>query len=291
MNKLKTATEMVAELRDGMTIGIGGWGPRRKPMALIREIVRSDLKDLTIVCYGGADVGMLCAAGKVKKLIFAFVSLDFIPLEPFFRKAREQGELELMEIDEGMLLLGLRAAAWGCPFIPTQVGLGTDVLKHNPDLKVVDSPYDDKEWVAMPAIKLDAALVHVDHADERGVCQISAPDHHMDDWFVRAAKKSYVSCDELVTSDHFNSPEAARQVFWERSLTTAVCHLPGGAHPTSCAPFNGIDNKHFLHYNKCAKEGGFSAYSDEFINGKTEQEYQELLGGLAAIRAIPQTTY
>ena len=115
MNKLKTASQIVAQLQDGMTIGIGGWGPRRKPMALIREILRSDLKDLTIVSYGGADVGMLCAAGKVKKVIFAFVSLDFIPLEPFFRKAREQGQLEVMEIDEGMLLLGLRAAAWGCP--------------------------------------------------------------------------------------------------------------------------------------------------------------------------------
>ena len=43
--------------------------PRRKPMALVREILRSELKDLTIVAYGGADVGMLCAAGKVKKVI------------------------------------------------------------------------------------------------------------------------------------------------------------------------------------------------------------------------------
>ena len=48
-----------------------------------------------------------------------------------------------MEIDEGMMLLGLRAAAWGVPFIPTQVGLGTDVIKNNPELAVIDSPYDD----------------------------------------------------------------------------------------------------------------------------------------------------
>ena len=67
MDKQMTAAEVVAQLRDGMTIGIGGWGPRRKPMALVREILRSDLKDLTLVSYGGADVGMLCAAGKVKK--------------------------------------------------------------------------------------------------------------------------------------------------------------------------------------------------------------------------------
>ena len=80
MDKVTTSKGAIAQLKDGMTIGIGGWGPRRKPMGLVREILRSDLKNLTIVSYGGADVGMLCAAGKVKKLIFAFVSLDFIPL-------------------------------------------------------------------------------------------------------------------------------------------------------------------------------------------------------------------
>jgi glutaconate CoA-transferase subunit A len=76
MNKQMTAQQVVASLHSGMTIGIGGWGPRRKPMALVREILRSQLTDLTIVSYGGADVGMLCAAGKVKKLVYAFVSLD-----------------------------------------------------------------------------------------------------------------------------------------------------------------------------------------------------------------------
>jgi glutaconate CoA-transferase, subunit A len=63
LNKELTAAQVVAQLRDGMTLGIGGWGPRRKPMALVREILRSPLKDLTVVSYAGPDVGMLCAAG------------------------------------------------------------------------------------------------------------------------------------------------------------------------------------------------------------------------------------
>src|SRR5262249_39414497 len=67
--KLMTAADVVAELRPGMTIGIGGWGSRRKPMALVREICRSELADLTIVSYGGPDVGLLLAAGKVRKLV------------------------------------------------------------------------------------------------------------------------------------------------------------------------------------------------------------------------------
>jgi glutaconate CoA-transferase subunit A len=168
MNKCVSAAEAVSAIESGMTIGIGGWGPRRKPMGLVRELLRSDVRDLTVVAYGGADVGLLCAAGKVKKVVFAFVSLDFMPLEPAFRKARESGAIEVREVDEGMMLLGLRAAAWGSPYIPTRIGIGTDVVTRNPDLKLVESPFDDKEWVAMPALNLDVALIHATKADERG---------------------------------------------------------------------------------------------------------------------------
>ena len=61
INKCMTPEKMVSQIEDGMTIGIGGWGARRKPMHLIREIVKSNLKDLTIVSYGGCDVGMLAS--------------------------------------------------------------------------------------------------------------------------------------------------------------------------------------------------------------------------------------
>jgi glutaconate CoA-transferase subunit A len=289
LNKQMTTAEIVGQLRDGMTIGIGGWGPRRKPMALVREILRSDLKDLTVVAYGGADVGMLCAAGKIRKLVFAFVSLDFIPLEPYFRKARQDAALEVMEIDEGMLLLGLRAAAMNVPFIPTAVGLGTDVLRHNPQIKLIASPYaDGKDWVAMPALKLDAALVHVDRADVRGVCQISGPDHYMDDLFVRAATRSYVTCDELVDSEYFHRDAAqAHQVFWERNLTTGVAHVPGGAHPSSCAPLYGVDVAHFKAYNATVQAAdGWQGYVRDYVDC-THEQYLEKVGGLAAIRELP----
>ena len=286
-NKLMTAKDVVASIKDGMTIGIGGWGPRRKPMALVRELLRSDVKDLTVVAYGGADVGMLCAAGKVKKLIFAFVSLDFIPLEPYFRKARQNGAIEVMEIDEGHMVLGLKAAGMRIPYIPTRVGLGTDVIKHNSNIKLVDSPYDNKEWVAMPAINLDVALLHVDRADSRGVCQIAGPDIYMDDLFARAATNTFVSCDELVESSTFESADAARLVFWERSETTGVVHLPGGAHPTSCAPLYGFDVKHFKEYVASSKEeSGWSEYQQKYVQ-YTEQEYLEKVGGMDAIKRLP----
>lgn len=287
MNKLTGAGDAIAQLRDGMTIGIGGWGPRRKPMALVRELLRSSLRDLTIVAYGGADVGMLCAAGKVRKLIFAFVSLDFIPLEPYFRSARQSGKLEVMEIDEGLLLLGLKAAAMRIPFIPTRVGLGTDVLKHNPGIRLIDSPYDERQWLAMPALPLDAALLHVDRADVRGVCQVKGPDLYMDDVFARAAARTYVSCDELVEPAFFESGEEARYVPWERSETGAVVHLPCGAHPSSCAPLYGFDVQHFKEYAASAKEAdGWARYYERYI-ACGEEQYLQRIGGEAAVKALP----
>ena len=91
MNKLISADEAVATLESGMTLGIGGWGSRRKPMSLVRALLRSDVTDLTVVTYGGPDVGLLCAAGRVRKLVYGFVTLDSIPLEPHFRAARQAG--------------------------------------------------------------------------------------------------------------------------------------------------------------------------------------------------------
>src|SRR5712692_7385675 len=134
-----SVAEVVAELRDGMTVGIGGWGSRRKPMAIVKEVLRSSLRDLTLVAYGGPEVGMLCAAGKARKVVYGFVSLDSIPLEPHFRAARQQGTIEAMELDEGMLQWGLRAAAMRVSFLPCRAGRGSASMEVNPDLRTVVS--------------------------------------------------------------------------------------------------------------------------------------------------------
>jgi len=292
IDKQKSAAEIVATLKSGMTIGIGGWGPRRKPMALVREILRSDLKDLTIVGYGGTDMGMLCAAGKVKKLIYGFVSLDFIPLEPFFRKAREAGTIEAMELDEGLLHWGLRAAAMRLPFLPTRSGLATDqIAKVNPDLRMVTSPYDDGEvLLAMPAIKLDVALLHVHKADRLGNTRLYSPDPFFDEQMARAADRCIVSCEELV--DRIDSDEAdARFNPYERSLVTAVVLTRGGAHPTSHVPGYGWDAAHLKRYCAAAEEdNGWANYCAEFL-GEDEAAYQKAVGGLDAITSLPRQVF
>lgn len=285
MDKIVSYKDVVDQLSDGMIIGIGGWGARRKPMSLIREICQSDLKDLTVVSYGGPDVGLLCAHKKIKKLIFGFVSLDMIPLETHFRLARQNNEIDVMELDEGMVQWGLRAAAMNLPFLPTRVGLGTDVLTSNPELKLTKSPYADaEELVAMPALNLDVALLHVNKSDEKGNTQIIGPDPFFDELFARAAKKTFISSEEVVSTSELGGKDGAIFNRFERSLVTGVLHSPCGAHPTSCAPNYGFDLKHLKEYSDAAKS--FDDYRSKYLN-KTHEEYVDSVGGTEAIQKIP----
>jgi glutaconate CoA-transferase, subunit A len=288
LDKQMSARDVIAQLSDGMTIGIGGWGPRRKPMALVREIARSNLKDLTIVAYGGPDVGLLCAAGKVRKVVFGFVSLDVIPLEPHFRRAREQGRIDVLELDEGLLQLGLRAAAARLPFIATRTGLGTALLDHAPQLRTVKSPYDDGETLlAMPALELDVALLHVNAADPRGNTRIDSPDPFFDAWFARAAQRCYVSTETLDASLASSDLELARRNPFERSLVTGVVHAPGGAHPTSCGPAYGWDLPHLRTYCASAEDDALAAAYLRDVAGRDEGQYLEAVGGLSHVTALP----
>jgi acyl CoA:acetate/3-ketoacid CoA transferase alpha subunit len=236
-DKRTTIDEVVSELRDGMTIGIGGWGSRRKPMSLVRALCRSDVRDLTVVSYGGPDVGLLCATGKVRKVVFAFVSLDSIALEPHFRNAMQAGAVETLQLDEGMFLLGLQAAAWRVPFLPTRVGLGSDVVAKQSEIRTVTSPYEDgEELVAMPALTLDVALVHQNRADAAGNAQFLGPDLYFDDLMCQAAQRSFVTCERIVDTGDLLKEGSHHTLRISRLWTDGVVETPNGAHFTSCVP-------------------------------------------------------
>jgi glutaconate CoA-transferase subunit A len=275
IDKRMTADEAVAEVTDGMTIGIGGWGSRRKPMAFIRALVRKGVKDLTVVSYGGPDIGILCATGQIKKAVYGFVSLDSIPLEPHFRKARQNGTLEAVELDEGMFLLGLRAAAQRLPFLPTRAGLGSDVLKINPHLKTVTSPYDDgEELVAVPALNVDVAFVHMNRADVSGNGQALGRDPYFDNLFCMAAKKAFMSCERIVSTDELVGGGPLPSLLINRMMVAGVVEAPGGAHFTECLPDYARDEKFQREYAATAKDDeAWKAFRAKYLD-VSEAEYQ-----------------
>lgn len=279
--KLLSEEEVVAQLTDGMTIGVGGWGSRRKPMSIIRAIARSDLRDLTIVSFAGPDLGLLCAAGKVTRALYPFASLDSIALEPHFRAARQSGSLEDVPWDEGMFLLGLQAAAWRVPFLPTRVGLGSDLLVHNKMLGTVTSPFEDgMELVAVPALRLDAALCHLNLSDARGNAAFLGPDLYFDDLFLRAApQRRFISVERVVATEDL-AMEAGTELRMRvaRMMVDGVVHRPGGALFTSCVPEYERDEGLQKEYAAAARSAeAWEVFRKDWVD-ITEEEFQAKVG-------------
>jgi glutaconate CoA-transferase, subunit A len=275
-DKRVTIDDVVADVRDGMTIGIGGWGSRRKPMALVRALCRSPVKDLRVVSYGGPDVGLLCRAGKVREVVYAFVSLDSIPLEPHFRNARQSGAVTTMELDEGMFLLGLQAAAWRVPFLPTRVGLGSDVMRLNPRLRTVRSPYaDGEDLVAMPALPLDVALIHMHRGDQGGTGQFLNVDPYFDDLMCMAATRRFMSVERIVDTEDLLKAGPVQSIRINRLMTDGVVETPHGAHFTECVPDYARDEAFQRAYTGSAKsEEAWDEFRARYID-VTEDEYQQ----------------
>jgi acyl CoA:acetate/3-ketoacid CoA transferase alpha subunit len=280
-NKVTTLDAAVAELRDGMTIGIGGWGSRRKPMAFVRAILRTEVKDLTVVTYGGPDLGLLCSAGKVRRAYYGFVSLDSPPFyDPWFSKARTTGAIEAREMDEGMLRCGLQAAAQRLPFLPTRAGLGSSVPDFwEGELKTVTSPYEapgggHETLIAMPALNLDAAFVHLNLGDERGNAAYTGIDPYFDDLFLMSAQRRFLSVEKIVPTEELVAAASPQTQVINRMMVDKVVEAPGGAHFTIGAADYGRDEKFQRHYAEAAKsDETWAEFKATYLAG-SEDHYQ-----------------
>jgi glutaconate CoA-transferase subunit A len=207
--------------------------------------------------------------------VFGFVSLDSIAYDPWFVRVRQAGGIAVREMDEGMVVVGLRAAAQRLPFLPIRAGLGSDVLTYDPSLRTVRSPYDDgEELVAMPALNLDVALVHLSRADPHGNASYLGPDPYLDDLFCLAAQRRFVSCERVVTTAELTSDAPPQALLLNRMMVDGVIETPGGAHFTSCVPDYGRDEAFQKEYAAAAADPeSWPAFASRYLSG-TEQDYQ-----------------
>jgi glutaconate CoA-transferase, subunit A len=279
-DKRTTLDEAVASIESGMTIGIGGWGSRRKPMAFVRALLRTDVTDLTVVTYGGPDLGLLCSAGKVKRAYYGFVSLDSPPFyDPWFAKARTTGAIEAREMDEGMLRCGLQAAAQRLPFLPIRAGMGSDVRAFwGDELKTVKSPYPTgdgyEELVAMPALNLDAAFVHMNLGDAKGNAAYTGIDPYFDDLFLMSAQRRHLSVEKIVSTEELVKSVVLQQQIINRMMVDTVVEAPNGAHFTTNEPDYRRDEKFQRHYAEAAgSEETWAEFVKTYLSG-TEADYQ-----------------
>ena len=291
-DKRTTLDDAVSTIESGMTIGIGGWGSRRKPMAFVRALLRTNVTDLTIVSYGGPDVGLLCSAGKVKRVYYGFVSLDSPPFyDPWFAKARTTGAIEAREMDEGMLRCGLQAAAQRLPFLPIRAGLGSDVRTFwGDELKTVTSPYPARtggheELVAMPALTLDAAFVHMNLGDTQGNAAYTGIDPYFDDLYLMAAEKRFLSIERVVSTEELVKAVPPQALLVNRMMVDTVVEAPNGAHFTTNEPDYRRDEKFQRHYAEAAaSDETWRDFVSTYLSG-SEAEYQSAVREFAEAQA------
>lgn len=231
--------EAVGTIEDGMTVVLGGAGLSRKPMAMVEALALSDVRDLRLVTWvGGPDVDVLLAAGKVEELVYGYVGFDAFGMAPSFRAARQAGALKVREWSEYLVMAALEAGARRLPFMPAKSGLGTDVLRADPGLRTMRAPYTDELLVAVPAIRPDVALLHVNEGDRLGHLRILG-EPHLDPLAARAAARTYATAERVLDSSDDGGDRMTTRIV--APWITGVVEAPGGAGFTSCFPEYPID--------------------------------------------------
>ncbi len=210
-------------VEDGMIIAVG----TPPPMALLRQIIRRQVKNLTVVDVG-LSLDLLIAAGCVRKVVTYYAGGGFgVPVAPLFRRAVERGEIEVWEGEEGILTAGLQAAAQSLPFLPWRGGVGTSLPEVNPNLKVFHDPLRGETLIAVPPIKPDITLLHAATADPYGNVQHLGGPGWLDLFLHRAADRTIVQVERVIPN------EEIRHNPWATTIAgaDAIVRTPYGAHP------------------------------------------------------------
>lgn len=265
----------------GMFLAVGGGPLRITPMALLREVLRSGVRDLDLLVTptGGLGVDMLIGAGVARSVEFAQIVLDEFGMAPHFRRQAEAGRLRCKDHTCPALLSGLQAAAMGIPFIPVRGLIGSDYLRVRPEFKVVQDPYSGEEIVVVPPLAPDLALIHAIKGDRYGNLLLERTED--DQLLIRAAKRVVASVEELVEPEELRrSPEGV----WVPSLyVDAIIPLPYGAHPTDCRGYYPIDEDHIREYLEASQSPeAFQEYLERYVYRAADHEaYLEVIGSKA----------
>lgn len=278
MSKLKDISEALDGIEDGATIGIGGWIFNSQPMALVRELIRRNKRNLRLVpAPGSIAPDMLIGAGCVAETGCVFISFEQFGLAPHFRRAAESGSIRIHELDGPAIAGGLRAAACDLPYglIPDMC---TDLPRVNPQTyQPVPRTTGERAMLKVPAIHLDVVLLHAQQADEFGNVQYFGP-VFFDVLMAQAAKKVIVSVDRIVPTEVIRRSNHLTKL--PSAFVHSVVETPFGAHPTSSGGLYEADDDHLGEYVRAS--GGaasFAKYLETYVSGvASHRDYHKRIG-------------
>jgi Acyl CoA:acetate/3-ketoacid CoA transferase, alpha subunit len=242
LSKLMSIKDAVNLVKDGDSITISGMSFHRNPMAFIYELIKSGKKGLYFIDREpGFGLEVLLKHGAVKKIRAAMATLEWFGIPPNFRKMIENKDVEFIEDTCGAFIAGIRAGAFGLPFMPVKGVIGSDLVKIHEkleDWKVVKDPFSGEDILLVKAIVPDVAVIHVHKADEEGNSEILGPLYE-DEYKAKASKITIITAEEIVDKSYFYG----KRPTINGEYITAVVHAPRGAEPTSMFGLYDVDWK------------------------------------------------
>lgn len=278
MTKLISLSEAVARfVQDGDVVYAAGF-THLIPFAAGHEIIRQRRRELTLArATPDLIYDQMVAAGCARKVIFSYMGNPGVGSLRIVRTEIEAGRLEWEEYSHFGMISRLQAGAAGLPFMPMNPTGAVDLERANPLIKRVIDPYSGRELIAVPALNPDVAIVHVQRADKDGNAHL---------WGILgeqkevafASKKVILSAEEIVDETVIRSDP--NRTLIPGFIVSAVCHVPGAAHPSYAQGYYDRDNDFYLKWDKISENPELvKSYLDEWVYGvKDRAEFWQKLG-------------
>lgn len=270
MAEILTLREAIQRfVHDGDSIALEGF-THLIPTAAAHEIIRQGRKDLTLIRMTPDLVyDLLIGAGCAKKLIFSWGGNPGVGSLHRLRDAVEKGwpqPLQISEHSHAAMANAYVAGASGLPFAVLRGYQGSDLLKVNQDIKFIQCPFTGEQLAAVPSVRPDVTVIHAQKADRKGNVLIQGI-LGVQKEAALAAKRCIVTVEEIV--DKLDAPmNACVLPGWALS---AVCLVPGGAHPSYAHGYSERDNRFYQAWDPIARDREtFTVWIDTYIRGTAD---------------------
>ena len=267
-DKVTTFEEAAKMVGDGNHVAIGGIMYSRTPMGMLRQVIRSGVKNLTVSrLLFSYESDLMFVGGNVNTVVTSWISMGVTwGVSRIMRHYVENGLVKIEEWSHYAMNLRYKAGALGVPFLPTLSMLGSDLPKQV-GVKEMDCPFTGKKLCLVPALYPDVAIIHVQRADKYGNAQIDGMPFADAD-IARASARVIITAEEIVSADRIRRESDRTSIPF--FCVDAVVEAPYGSYPHECPGLYQSDYEFFHEYGTAVSEKGVDAvkkYLDDYVFG------------------------
>jgi glutaconate CoA-transferase subunit A len=251
-SKLMSLPEAITRfVASGDAIAMGTAQETLIPFAAGQEIIRQKKKDLTLIGpISDILFDQLIGGGCVDRIRASWVGNVITGSCYNFRRAVENGVVQIEDHSNLTISMALRAGAMGVPFMPARSALGSDLYKTNAGLKTISCPFTGERLTAVAAISPDAAIIHAQRADKFGNAHVWG-NLGITREACLSSKNVIITVEEVVSPEIISSDP--NRVIIPGFLVGAVVHAPWGAYPSPVPGHYNRDHAAFIAYRDASQ--------------------------------------